>query len=300
MTVLRYIVPPESDGQRLGIFLRTQGVTAGLIKSVKHVGDGFFADGAPLHTDQPVHTGQQITFALPPEPPTSVTPQPVPFTIAYEDEFAAVLEKPAGIAVHPTLNYPDGTLANGWLYHLQQQGKTGVFRPVNRIDKNTSGLVLCAQNAFAAPLLANSAEKCYLALVQGTLPLGDGQIEAPIARRGDSIIGRCVREDGKYSLTRYRVLAAGPYHSLAACTPCTGRTHQIRVHMAYIGHPLAGDTLYGGSDAILPRHALHCAVMCFVHPVSRQVIRIQSALPPDMAALAQAEGLLNGWDLQEL
>ncbi len=300
MTILRYIVPPDSDGQRLGIFLRMQGVTAGLIKSVKYNGTGFFADGSPIHTDQSVHTGQQITFALPSEPPTSVAPQPVPFTVAYEDEFAAVLEKPAGIAVHPTLNYPDGTLANGWLYYLQQQGKSGVFRPVNRIDKNTSGLVLCAQNAFAAPLLAKSAQKCYLAIVQDILPLGSGQVEAPIARRGDSIIGRCVREDGKYSLTKYQVLAVGTNHSLVACTPCTGRTHQIRVHMAYIGHPLAGDTLYGGSDRILARHALHCAVMRFAHPVTGQGIRIQSELPPDMAALARSEGLLSGWDLQEL
>ena len=198
------------------------------------------------------------------------------------------------------MNYPDGTLANGWLYHLQQQGKTGVFRPVNRIDKNTSGLVLCAQNSFAAPLLADSAQKCYLAIVQGILPLGPGQVEAPIARRSDSIIGRCVREDGKYSLTRYNVLGVGTGHSLVACTPCTGRTHQIRVHMAYIGHPLAGDTLYGGSDSILSRHALHCAVLRFTHPVSRQAIRIQSELPPDMAALAHSEGLFNNWDLQEL
>ena len=175
-----------------------------------------------------------------------------------------------------------------------------MFRPVNRIDKNTSGLVLCAQNSFAAPLLADSAQKCYLAIVQGILPLGPGQVEAPIARRGDSIIGRCVREDGKYSLTRYNVLGVGTGHSLVACTPCTGRTHQIRVHMAYIGHPLAGDTLYGGSDSILSRHALHCAVLRFTHPVSRQAVRIQSELPPDMAALAHSEGLFNNWDLQEL
>ena len=241
MTVLRYIVPPEADCQRLGIFLRTQGVTAALIKSVKYNGDGFFADGAPLHTDQPVHPGQQISFALPPEPPTSVTPQPVPFAIAYEDEFAAVLEKPAGIAVHPTLNYPDGTLANGWLYHLQQQGKTGVFRPVNRIDKNTSGLVLCAQNSFAAPLLADSAQKCYLAIVQGILPLGPGQVEAPIARRGDSIIGRCVREDGKYSLTQYNVLAVGTgqpggLHTLHRPHPPDSRAHGLHRPSAGRGH----------------------------------------------------------------
>ena len=283
MTVLRYIVPPEADCQRLGIFLRTQGVTAALIKSVKYNGDGFFADGAPLHTDQPVHPGQQISFALPPELPTSVTPQPVPFAIAYEDEFAAVLEKPAGIAVHPTLNYPDGTLANGWLYHLQQQGKTGVFRPVNRIDKNTSGLVLCAQNSFAAPLLADSAQKCYLAIVQGILPLGPGQVEAPIARRGDSIIGRCVREDGKYSLTRYNVLGVGTGHSLVACTPCTGRTHQIRVHMAYIGHPILGDTVYGNKKPVpgLQGQCLHAVGLKFIHPRTGELVELTCGLPEE-------------------
>ena len=283
MTVLRYIVPPEANCQRLGIFLRTQGVTAALIKSVKYNGDGFFADGAPLHTDQPVHPGQQISFALPPEPPTSVTPQPVPFAIAYEDEFAAVLEKPAGIAVHPTLNYPDGTLANGWLYHLQQQGKTGVFRPVNRIDKNTSGLVLCAQNSFAAPLLADSAQKCYLAIVQGILPLGPGQVEAPIARRGDSIIGRCVREDGKYSLTRYNVLGVGTGHSLVACTPCTGRTHQIRVHMAYIGHPILGDTVYGNKKPVpgLQGQCLHAVGLKFIHPRTGELVELTCGLPEE-------------------
>lgn len=297
---LCYTVPLEADGQRLGLFLRTCGVTAGLIKSVKHEGNGFFADGFPLHTDQPVHAGQRITFALPPEQPTSVTPQPIPISIAYEDEFAVVLDKPAGLAVHPTLNYPDHTLANGWIYYLQSQGKSGVFRPVNRIDKNTSGLVLCAQNAFAAPLLAANAQKCYLAIVQGSLPLGNGRIEAPIGRRGDSIIGRCVTQQGKYSLTEYTVLAAGPQHSLLACVPRTGRTHQIRVHMSYIGHPLAGDTLYGGSDEIMSRHALHCGVLRFVHPLTRNTIRVSSPLPPDMQALAEREHLQDGWQLAQL
>lgn len=297
---LCYTVPPEAEGQRLGLFLRTCGVTAGFIKSVKHEGDGFFADGVSLHTNQPVHAGQRITFALPPEQPTSVTPQPIPISIAYEDEFAVVLDKPAGLAVHPTLNYPDHTLANGWIYHLQSQGRSGVFRPVNRIDKNTSGLVLCAQNAFSAPLLAENAQKCYLAIVQGSLPLGTGRIEAPIGRRGDSIIGRCVTPQGKYSLTEYTVLAAGLRHSLVACTPRTGRTHQIRVHMAYIGHPLAGDTLYGGSDQIISRHALHCGVLRFLHPITRSCIHVTSALPPDMQALAEAEHLLDGWKLAQL
>lgn len=297
---LCYTVPLEAEGQRLGLFLRTCGVTAGLIKSVKYEGNGFFADGIPLHTNQPVRAGQRITFALPPEPPTSVAPQLIPISIAYEDEFAVVLDKPAGLAVHPTLNYPDHTLANGWIYYLQSQGKSGVFRPVNRIDKNTSGLVLCAQNAFAAPLLAANAQKCYLAIVQGSLPLGNGRIEAPIGRRGNSIIGRCVTQQGKYSLTEYTVLAAGSQHSLLACVPRTGRTHQIRVHMSYIGHPLAGDMLYGGSDEIISRHALHCGVLRFVHPLTRNTIRVSSPLPPDMQALAEREHLQDGWQLAQL
>lgn len=291
MVQLGFKVPPQAEGWRLGRFLREQGVTAGCIKAVKHQGNGFFVDGAALHTNQPVHAGQTVRFELPPEAPTSVTPQPVPFTVKYEDEFAAVLDKPAGIAVHPTLNYPDGTLANGWLYYLRGKGQSGVFRPINRIDKNTSGLVLCAQNAFAAPLLGKSAKKCYVAIVQGEMPLGRSSISAPIARQGDSIIGRCVRDDGKPSITDYTVLAAGGGHSLLACHPRTGRTHQIRVHMAYLGHPLAGDSLYGGHTDEMARHALHCAALHFCHPVTGAQQRVESALPPDMAALCERCGL---------
>ena len=262
MTTLSFTVPPSAEGSRLGVFLRTQGVSASCIKAVKHQGEGFYADGNPLHTDQPVHAGQRITFALAPEPPTTVTPQPVPFRILREDAFAAVKDTPAGIAVHPTLNHPDGTLANGWLYHLQQQGRTGVFRPVNRIDKNTSGLVLLAQNSFAAPALAAHVTKCYLALAEGCIAPQTLQIDAPIARRGDSIIGRCVRPDGKPSLTRLRVLGCAGGHTLLACQPVTGRTHQIRVHTSHLGHPLAGDTEYGGHPNLMQRHALHCVSLC--------------------------------------
>lgn len=285
MLYLSCRVPAASDGLRLDAFLRRQGLSAGLIRAVKHTAGGFFADGAPIHTNMPVRAGRRLWFALPPEPPTSVVPQPVDFGIRFEDGFAAVLDKPAGLAVHPTLNYPDATLANGWLWHLRQQGRDGVFRPVNRIDKNTSGLVLCAGNAFAAPLLAASARKCYLAVAQGALPGPEGVIDAPIARRGDSIIGRTVAPGGKPSVTRYRVLAQGGGYTLAACLPVTGRTHQIRVHFAHLGCPLAGDTLYGGTAADIGRHALHCGALCFRHPLDGALHRLQSPLPDDMAAL---------------
>lgn len=292
MQQLSFVVSPACDGQRLGVFLRSQGVSAGCIKTVKYQGNGFFADGAPLHTDQKVKSGQVITFELPPEPPTTVVPQRVPFSLVYEDEFAAVLEKPAGIAVHPTLNHPDGTLANGWIDLLQQRGEQGVFRPINRIDKNTSGLVLCAKNAFAAPLLAKQVHKCYVALAEGELPLGPGVIDAPIARCGDSIIGRCVDPTGKPSVTQYWVAAAGQGHSLVLCRPVTGRTHQIRVHFSSQGHPLAGDTLYGGHLGPMQRHALHCAALAFVQPVTQHRITLQSPLPDDMAACCRAGDLI--------
>ena len=300
MTTLSFTVPPSAEGSRLGVFLRTQGVSASCIKAVKHQGEGFYADGHPLHTDQPVHAGQRITFALAPEPPTTVTPQPVPFRILREDAFAAVVDKPAGIAVHPTLNHPDGTLANGWLYHLQQQGRTGVFRPVNRIDKNTSGLVLLAQNSFAAPALAAHVTKCYLALAEGCIAPQTLQIDAPIARRGDSIIGRCVRPDGKPSLTRLRVLGCWGGHTLLACQPVTGRTHQIRVHTSHLGHPLAGDTLYGGHPNLMQRHALHCVSLCYRDPVTREDVSCFCPPPRDFERALEICGLPRGAQLQAM
>ncbi len=300
MTTLSFTVPPSAEGSRLGVFLRTQGVSASCIKAVKHQGEGFYADGNPLHTDQPVHAGQRITFALAPEPPTTVTPQPVPFRILREDAFAAVVDKPAGIAVHPTLNHPDGTLANGWLYHLQQQGRTGVFRPVNRIDKNTSGLVLLAQNSFAAPALAAHVTKCYLALAEGCIAPQTLQIDAPIARRGDSIIGRCVRPDGKPSLTRLRVLGCAGGHTLLACQPVTGRTHQIRVHTSHLGHPLAGDTLYGGHPNLMQRHALHCVSLCYRDPVTREDVSCFCPPPRDFERALEICGLPRGAQLQAM
>jgi 23S rRNA pseudouridine1911/1915/1917 synthase len=222
--------------------------------------------------------------------------------VVYEDAFALVVEKPPHLAVHPTLNYPLDTLANGYAAWALRQGRSPVFRPVNRIDKDTSGLVLAAQNGYAAPLLAQRVEKLYYAVAEGELPLGPGVIDAPIGRQGESIIGRCVTPDGKPSRTEYTILKAENGLSLAACVPVTGRTHQIRVHFASIGHPLAGDDLYGGSRARIGRQALHCAKQTFwvprcermpdgirievpVDETTLRPVTVESPLPEDMAAL---------------
>lgn len=292
-------LPQTQSGVLLRSFLRWCSVSTELSRAVKFQGGGFFADERPVLANQRVFPGQVVSFALPPEQ-AGVCPQPeLSVRVVYEDAFAAVLEKPPHLAVHPTLNYPGGTLANGYAAWAAARGESPVFRPVNRIDKDTSGLVLAAKNAYAAPLLAQKVQKLYYAVVQGELPPGPGVIDAPIGRRGDSIIGRCVTPEGKPSRTEYTVVAVQNGLSLAACVPVTGRTHQIRVHFASIGHPLAGDDLYGGSRERIGRQALHCARqtfllpdtlpredgVCIPVPLRLHSVTVESPLPPDMQAL---------------
>ena len=285
---LTFVAESCQKGIPLRDFLRQQGITVSLIKAVKYRGDGFWADGRPVFTDYRLQGGEVISFELPPEKDTQVSPQDLPLRISYEDEEAVVLDKPAGMAVHPTLTVPEGTLANAWMGELKKRGEEGIFRPLNRLDKNTSGLVLCARDVFSASHLLRHCQKRYLAIVQGQMPAGLGRIDVPIGRAEDSIIQRRVCQGGKPSLTEYRVLDSAGGYSLVQVMPKTGRTHQIRVHMAWIGHPLAGDSLYGGDEA-LPRHALHCAELEFWGMNGR--IQVESPLPQDMQRLAQKAGL---------
>lgn len=301
-----YFTVPEDRQTQNGVLLRSFlhrcAVSTELARGVKFRGSGFFADGQPVQANRRVYPGQVVSFELPPEG-EGVAPQPeIPVQVVYQDAFAVVLEKPPHLAVHPTLNYPYDTLANGYGAWAAQQGHSPVFRPVNRIDKDTSGLVLAAKNTYAAPLLAQNVEKLYYAVVEGELPLGKGVIDAPIGRQADSIIGRCVTPEGKPSRTEYTIVKVKNGLSLAACVPVTGRTHQIRVHFAFIGHPLAGDDLYGGSRQRIGRQALHCARQVFRVPdytpcpggisvavpvdlCHSSAVTVESPLPPDIAAL---------------
>ena len=296
---LYFPVPPQADGVLLRNFLRRCAVSTELARAVKFHGSGFFADGQPILANRRLAAGQMLSFELPADG-EGVAPQPeIPVQVVHEDAFALLLEKPPRLAVHPTLNYPLDTLANGYAAWAAAQGRSTVFRPVNRIDKDTSGLVLAARNSYAAPLLAQGVEKLYYAIVEGELPLGPGVIDAPIGRQGDSIIGRCVTPEGKPSRTEYTILKAKNGLSLAACVPVTGRTHQIRVHFASLGHPLAGDDLYGGHRDRVGRQALHCAKQTYTIPAytpmpdgieidweaPRQRITVESPLPADLQAL---------------
>ena len=244
-------------------FLRHCGVSAQLIKDVKYTDEGFLLDGARVHTNASVKAGQTVSFALPDQPFTTVQPEDIPLEIVYEDMHCMVLNQPAGMAAHPTLGYKSGTLANAFCGLMRARGTPAPFRAVNRLDRNTSGLMLCALNTYSAAALSHAVHKEYIAVLEGVLPLGSGEINAPIARCAGSLITREVRADGKASLTQYTVLATGGGHSLVRCVPKTGRTHQLRVHFAHIGHPMAGDDLYKGHTDFIARHALHCESLRF-------------------------------------
>lgn len=288
---LDWTVSPAEDQIRLRDFLRGRGVSSTLARAVKRAG-GFFCDGAPIHTDARLAAGQRVSFALPPEPPAGVLPQALPLEIVYEDAHAMVLNKPAGQTVHPTRGYAEGTLANAFMGRMAARGAKAVFRPVNRLDKGTSGLVLCAMNAYAAPLLAASAEKTYYAVAEGEFPAERGVIDAPIALARGSIIQRCTcGAGGKPSRTEYTVLARGGGHTLLRAVPVTGRTHQLRVHFASVGHPLAGDDLYGGKIGKIARPALHCGGLSFLPPGGGARRAFFAPFPEDMQALLAALGM---------
>jgi 23S rRNA pseudouridine1911/1915/1917 synthase len=242
-------------------------------------------DGQPVYATARVESGQRLTVYLPANQEPDVKPQPLPLSILYEDQDLAVVDKPAGMVVHPTRQYQEGTLANAWIYHYGDLP----FRPVTRLDRDTSGLLVVAKHAYAHAFLAKQMkqrryQRTYQALVHGLVESEEGEISLPIGRASDSVIKRVIRWDeyGKPALTRYRVLERWKTTTHVELTLGTGRTHQIRVHMAAIGHPLCGDTLYGEKKAIFPRQALHAAHLSLLHPRQRQRMSWTSALPDDI------------------
>lgn len=223
-----------------------------------------------------------MSFELTPNPKAQLTPA----MIAYEDEFLLIIDKPTGMLVHPTVNERGFTLYDYVSNYYTRQGITAGIHPVSRLDRNTSGLVIFAKEPIIQFWLSQQQmQKSYLAIVTGNLPADEGIIEAPIARKDGSIIERCVDfEKGKYSKTAYKLLKRVKDKSLVELQLFTGRTHQIRVHMAYIGCPLFNDNLYG-TPGPQSRHALHAYKIGFIHPVSDVPLEITRELPADLRRL---------------
>ncbi len=243
---------------------------------------------------------------------SNVIPSSMPLSILYEDDSFLVIDKPAGIPVHPSMEHYTDSLSNGIRFYFDQIGLHKKIRPVNRLDKDTSGIVIFAKNEYVQECLvkqmkSNQFVKKYIAIVEGHLENKEGTINSPIARKESSIIERCISENGEKAITHYKVLSADEISiifkesfstketqktkqssnkledlELIECTLETGKTHQIRVHFASISHPLLGDTLYGNSSPIINRQALHCYYMSFIHPITYKKVSYKSELPEDM------------------
>lgn len=282
-----FTVEAREDGLRLGPFLRGRAVSLSVVRGLKYREDGLLVNGQRARTSLPLAAGDAVLLRLPDDEGLSARPEAFSRTmIVYQSQDALVVEKPAGMATHPDPGHHSGTLANAVSGLYQGQGLCRAFRPVGRLDTDTSGLALCAQNAAAAHLLGQSAQKLYLALAQGALVQEKGVIDAPLGPMPGSSVRQWVCANGRPSQTHYRVLAACQEASLVAVAPKTGRTHQIRAHFAHLGHPLLGDALYGGGTGFLHRHALHCAGIRFTELGGNRP-GLYSHLPPDMYAAAR-------------
>lgn len=269
---------------RLEEFLRKDaGISKRMISRLKRTENGITRNGKLIRTIDSVFKGDEIILSY--EDIKTLEPNDSLFAdIAFENDNLIVFDKPVGMPVHPSIKHQGDTLGNFFAFKFP--GLT--FRPINRLDRDTSGLCVIAKNAVSASKLQNNIEKIYYAAVSGKIT-GEGTINAPIAREQESIIKRIVRNDGQKAVTHYKTIISGEKYSLLEVKLETGRTHQIRVHFSHIGHPLAGDDLYGGPTEDIGCQALHCGQLDFKEPVAGELITVKSSLRDDMKKLFECD-----------
>ena len=303
MRELQFIVPKEYEGVKGNIFLRRFcGVSTRLMLALKRVENGITADGKLLRVIDLVHAGQTVTLHLPESKECPQEAQGGAVPVVFEDEDLLVLDKPPYMPVHPSAGHVNDTLANAVALYLAQKGERATFRPINRLDRDTTGLVVTAKNAYAAAHLSGKVKKVYFAIAQGELH-GKGVINAPLRKKEGYGIRREIGEGGETAVTHWESLGCGKGHTLVRVVIETGRTHQIRAHFSCTGHPLAGDDMYEGNRSLIERQALHCATVCFPHPVNGQELCLCSPLPEDFRQVLSACGMRepesSAWNLTE-
>ena len=247
-------------------------------------------NGGPSKPSLRLRLGDHVTVTVPQPRPAGVVAQAMPLTVVYQDADLVIIDKPAGLSVHPGPGHPDQTLVNGLLALCPDiQGIGGEIRPgiVHRLDKDTSGLIIAAKNEGAHHRMSDlirdrKVEKGYLAMVEGTPSPDSGTVDAPIGRDPRRRTRMAVTAGGRESRTGYRMIEPAGTCSLLELRLHTGRTHQARVHLAWLGHPLLGDAVYGRRSPLLPRHFLHAHYLAFSHPVSGEPLQFRSPLPPDL------------------
>ena len=284
--ILELIIPEEFAGAAVYYFLKEHvRLSTRIIRSIKFKENGIRLNGERARTSTILCAGDHLVLTLDDAPGESA-PTPMALDILYEDEDLLVVNKPAGLAMHPSHNHPEGTLINGVIAYQLAHGRAPEVHAVGRLDKNTSGVSVCALNRYAASRLNGRAEKEYLAIAEGTYT-GRGVIDAPIIRPDPMKTLRAVGAGGLRAVTRWESLGTGHGLSLLRIRLETGRTHQIRVHFAAQGAPLAGDDMYGGSRERIDRHALHCARVALAHPVTGKNMVFRAPMPEDMQRIVE-------------
>lgn len=287
--IFEYQISSAEEGRKLGDFLREKGYSRQLLRQLKETENGLLRNGQPTFMTIALKNGDRIRVRLleKAEGSEAIMPAPLPFEIVYEDEDLLVINKPADMPIHPSFQNHGNTLADALTWHYQQQGKEFVYRCINRLDRDTTGLLIVAKHQLSASILSDMVRKReihreYLAIVEG-IPPEKGTISAPIGRKEGSAILREVNfETGEPARTHFTRLETRNGLSLVSLKLETGRTHQIRVHMAYIGCPLIGDYLYYPDHTRINRQALHSYRLSFLQPITGKALSFTAPLPEDM------------------
>lgn len=290
---LEYIITDEFHNKTIEQFLKAQGFPYQAIVQLKKTKEGIRRNATWAYINEKLVSGDVLSLHLVEDAvETSTLPLFVPLSILYEDEDLLIIDKPANMPIHPSMNHHEGTLANGLLYYFKEKGNNFTFRCINRLDRDTSGLTIVAKHMLSAGILSRQVSKreikrTYQAICSGFVD-ESGTINAPIARASDSTIERCVDfEKGETAITHYKRIAYDEEKnvSLVELRLETGRTHQIRVHMKYIQHPIIGDFLYNPDFSYCSRQALHSASLTFIHPITKKEMHFASPLPKDLKCI---------------
>ena len=278
---LIFEIPDDCDNMLSLQFLKQRcKLSSRIITRLKREKNGILMDGKLLRTIDFVKSGAVLEINLPDEE-SSILPIEGELDIKYEDDHLLIVNKPPSMPVHPVKQHQEDTLANIVAFYSQSKGESYVFRAVNRLDKDTSGLVIIAKDRYCANSFKSNVHKIYYALCHGKVEK-DGTIIAPIGLKEDSKMVRHILEEGTPAVTHYKVCFCCDEYSLLELWLETGKTHQIRCHMSSLGHPLLGDDLYGGTLEKIERQALHCGEITFLHPVTKKRITVKSEFPKDI------------------